>query len=92
MQEFIHNIAALFKVKTIISLVCIFVFAYLAITQVITPDNVMVIVSMVVAFYFGTQSERKNSLDKNDNSEYYVTSNTNDGNNGGNENDRTIGY
>ena len=55
MQEFIHNIAALFKVKTIISLVCIFVFAYLAIKQIITPDNVMVIVSMVVAFYFGTQ-------------------------------------
>ena len=56
MQEFIHNIAALFKVKTIISLVCIFVFAYLAITGVITPDNVMTIVSMVIAFYFGTQA------------------------------------
>ena len=56
MQEFIHNIAALFKVKTIVSLVCIFVFAYLAITQVITPDNVMTIVSMVIAFYFGTQA------------------------------------
>ena len=59
MQEFIHNIAALFKVKTIISLVCIAVVAYLAITQVITPDNVMVIVSMVVAFYFGTQAEKR---------------------------------
>ena len=59
MQEFIHNIAALFKVKTIISLVCIAVFAYLAIAQVITPDNVMVIVSMVVAFYFGTQAEKR---------------------------------
>ena len=56
MQEFIHNIAALFKVKTIISLVCIFVFTYLAIKQVITPDNVMTIVSMVIAFYFGTQA------------------------------------
>ena len=56
MQEFIHNIAALFKVKTIISLVCIFVFAYLAITGVITPDNVMTIVSMVIAFYFGKQA------------------------------------
>ena len=59
MQEFIHNIAALFKVKTIISLVCIFVFAYLPIKQVSTPDNVMVIVSMVVAFYFGTQAEKR---------------------------------
>ena len=58
MQEFIHNIAAIFKVKTIISLVCIFVFAYLAIKQIITPDNVMTIVSMVIAFYFGTQAVR----------------------------------
>ena len=58
MQEFIHNIAALFKVKTIISLVCIFVFAYLAIKQIITPDNVMTIVSMVIAFYVGTQAVR----------------------------------
>ena len=58
MQEFIHNIAALFKVKTIISLVCIFVFAYLAIKQIITPDNVMTIVSMVIAFYFGTQAAK----------------------------------
>ena len=58
MQEFIHNIASLFKVKTIISLVCIFVFAYLAIKQIITPDNVMTIVSMVIAFYFGTQAVR----------------------------------
>ena len=58
MQEFIHNIAALFKVKTIISLVCVFVFAYLAIKQIITPDNVMTIVSMVIAFYFGTQAVR----------------------------------
>ena len=60
MQEFIHNIAALFKVKTIISLVCIFVFAYLAIKQIITPDNVMTIVSMVIAFYFGTPAGKDN--------------------------------
>ena len=58
MKELMSNIAALFKVKTIISLVCIFVFAYLAIKQIITPDNVMTIVSMVIAFYFGTQAVR----------------------------------
>ena len=54
---------------------------------VIVQDNVMVIVSMVVAFYFGTQSEKKNSLDKYDISEYYVNDNANDGNNGGGGND-----
>lgn len=61
MKELLHNIAALFKVKTIISLVCIAVFARLSLTGVITSDNVMVIVSMVIAFYFGTQAEKKHS-------------------------------
>lgn len=59
MKELLHNIAALFKVKTIISLVCIFVFARLSLVGIITPDNVMVIVATVIAFYFGTQAERK---------------------------------
>ena len=59
MKQIIEKLAALLKVKTIISLVCIAVFAYLAIKGVITADNVMVIVSMVIAFYFGTQAERK---------------------------------
>lgn len=65
MRKLLENLAALVKVKTIISLVCIFVFARLALRGVINPDNVMVIVSMVIAFYFGTQSERnKNTEDK----------------------------
>lgn len=53
------NIANLIKVKTIVTLVVIAVFAYLAITGAITPDNVMIIVSTVIAFYFGSQSEKK---------------------------------
>ena len=58
MQDTIHKIATHLKVNTLISLVCISVFAYLAIKQIITPDNVMTIVSMVIAFYFGTQAVR----------------------------------
>lgn len=64
MNGFFNNIAALFKVKTMISLVCIYVFARLSLEGVITPDNVMVIVSMVIAFYFGTQSEKKERSDE----------------------------
>lgn len=64
MKELMSNIAALFKVKTIISLVCVAVFAVLALKGVITSDNVMVIVSMVIAFYFGTQAEKKGGSDK----------------------------
>lgn len=57
-MEFIKNFANLIKVKTIVTLTVIAIFAVLAIRGDITPDNVMVIVSTVVAFYFGTQHEK----------------------------------
>ena len=59
MAEFIKNLANLVKVKTIVTLAVISVFAVLALRGDITADNVMVIVSTVVAFYFGTQLENK---------------------------------
>lgn len=55
----LENLAALIKVKTIVTFVIVAVFAYLAVTGGITPDNVMIVVSTVIAFYFGTQSEKK---------------------------------
>lgn len=59
MGDFLKNIAALFKVKTIVTLVVVAVFAVMALRGGLQPDTVMTIVTMVVAFYFGTQSERK---------------------------------
>lgn len=59
MAEFIKNLANLVKVKTIITMVVIAVFAYLALTGAITPDNVMIVVSTVIAFYFGTQAKKE---------------------------------
>lgn len=58
MNDFLKNLANLIKVKTIVTLAVIAVFATLAIRGDITPDNVMVIASTVVAFYFGTQHEK----------------------------------
>lgn len=58
-MEILENLAALVKVKTIVTLVVIGVFAYLALTGAITADNVMIVVSTVIAFYFGTQAEKK---------------------------------
>ena len=57
-MEIIKNIASLIKVKTIVTLVVCIVFAVLALNGTINPDNVMIIVSMVVSFYFGTQHEK----------------------------------
>lgn len=58
MKKLLENLANLVKVKTIVTLVVLVVFANLATHGTITPDNVMVIVSTVVAFYFGTQVEK----------------------------------
>ena len=54
-----NNIANLFKVKTLVTLVVVSVFAVLALKGSISADNVMIIISMVVSFYFGTQHEKK---------------------------------
>lgn len=58
-MEILKNFAGLIKVKTIVTLVVIAVFAVLALRGSIRADNVMIIISMVVSFYFGTQHEKK---------------------------------
>ena len=55
-HDFWKNLAALLKVKTIITLV---IMAVLSINGSIEPDKFLTIATMVVAFYFGTQSEKK---------------------------------
>lgn len=58
-MELLKNLANLLKVKTIVTLVVIAIFAVLSLRGDITPDNVMIVISMVVSFYFGTQAEKK---------------------------------
>jgi hypothetical protein len=58
-MDFIKNLANLVKVKTIVTLAVMAVFVYLAVTGAISSDNVMIVVSTVIAFYFGTQAEKK---------------------------------
>ena len=58
MKYFVKNLANLIKVKTIVTMMVVTVFSVLAIKGTISADNVMIIVSMVVSFYFGTQHEK----------------------------------
>lgn len=58
-MDILKNIASLIKVKTIVTLVVIAVFAVLALQGDISADNAMIIISMVVSFYFGTQHEKQ---------------------------------
>lgn len=53
-----EKIAKLINVKSIVTLVLTGVFAYLAIVQLITPDNYMTIFTVIIAFYFGTQTNK----------------------------------
>lgn len=58
MNEILKSFANLIKVKTIVTLTVVTIFGVLALRGHIAADNVMVIVSMVVSFYFGTQHEK----------------------------------
>lgn len=58
-MEILNNLANLIKVKTIVTLIVMAVFSVLALRGDISADNAMIIISMVVSFYFGTQAEKK---------------------------------
>jgi len=58
MNTLLESVFNLLKVKTIVTLVVMAVFAVLSLRGDIAADNAMVIISMVVSFYFGTQHER----------------------------------
>ena len=58
-MDILKNLAALIKVKTIVTMAVIAIFTVLSLRGDITADNVMIVVSTVIAFYFGTQTEKK---------------------------------
>ena len=57
-----ENLANLVKVKTIVTLAVIAVFVALAVRRDTSAYNVMIIVTSVISFYFGTQHERKEPM------------------------------
>lgn len=60
-MEIKNALVNLLKVKTIVTLIVIGVFAVLALRGDITSDNVLTITAAVISFYFGTQHEKKNN-------------------------------
>ena len=59
MKKYTENLANLLKVKTIVTIAVVAVFVALAVRRDISADNVMIIVTTVISFYFGTQAEKK---------------------------------
>lgn len=59
MEDLKKRAANLMSVKSLVTLTLTFVFAYMALNQAITQDF-MVIYSVIIAFYFGTQTQKIN--------------------------------
>lgn len=53
--------ANLLAVKSIVTIVLTCVFAYLAVTGHVTTDQFLTVFTVVIAFYFGTQAEKRSS-------------------------------
>lgn len=57
--KILDNIAALLKVKSLLTVVMTFVFSYLAITGAVQSKDVLTVFLMIVSFYFGTQAKKE---------------------------------
>lgn len=53
-----ERIAKLINVKSFVTIVLTIVFSYLAIRGAITSSDFMTIFTVIIAFYFGTQSTK----------------------------------
>ena len=56
-EKLIKRAANLLSVKSLVTLVLTVVFAYMAVTETISQDF-MTVYAVVIAFYFGTQSQK----------------------------------
>lgn len=59
MKKIAENLANLIKVKTLVTFAIVIVFSVLALKGDISSEQVQNITLMVIAFYFGTQHEKK---------------------------------
>lgn len=60
-DKIIKRIAALMSVKSIVTMVLTGVFAYMTCTQEISQDF-LTIYAVIIAFYFGTQSQKAQDI------------------------------
>lgn len=57
--KILDNLAALLKVKSLLTVVMTAVFAVLSLSGTIEPKDVLTVFLMIVSFYFGTQSKKE---------------------------------
>ena len=59
MEQVKKRLANLLAVKSIVTVILTAVFAYLAVAGQGTTEQFLTVFTVVIAFYFGTQAERK---------------------------------
>lgn len=59
MEQLYKRLTALLAVKSIVTIVLTCVFAYLSVAGQVTTEQFLTVFTVVIAFYFGTQAEKK---------------------------------
>ena len=59
MEALYRRLTALLAVKSIVTIILTVVFAWLSVAGQVTTDQFLTVFTVVIAFYFGTQAERK---------------------------------
>lgn len=59
MEQLTKRLSNLLTVKSIVTIVLTAVFAYLTCTGGVTADQFLTVFTVVIAFYFGTQAEKR---------------------------------
>ena len=59
MENLFRRLTALLAVKSIVTIVLTAVFAYLTCTGGVTAEQFLTVFTVVIAFYFGTQAEKR---------------------------------
>ena len=63
MDELRERLARLLAVKSIVTIVLTGVFAYLTCSGGVSAEQFLTVFTVVIAFYFGTQAEKKAQAD-----------------------------
>ena len=58
MEQLYKRLTALLAVKSIVTVILTVVFAYLAVCGQVTTEQFLTVFTVVIAFYFGTQSQK----------------------------------
>ena len=59
MEQVKERLSKLLSVKSIVTMILTAVFAYLAVSGAISGDQFLTVFTVVIAFYFGTQAEKR---------------------------------